>query len=59
LKLQTGFALFPQTADFMHDLKREMTAFPRGRYDDQVDSISQFLDYAGKHIVRPENWRPA
>lgn len=27
------------------ELKRELSAFPMGRYDDQVDSISQFLKW--------------
>ena len=33
----------------LEELKKELLAFPNGRHDDQVDSISQFLNWA---IVR-------
>jgi predicted phage terminase large subunit-like protein len=33
----------PQYANWMDDLRTEIIQFPHGRYDDQVDSISQFL----------------
>ena len=32
----------------MADLKPEMLSFPHGRYDDQVDSISQFGEWVGR-----------
>jgi hypothetical protein len=34
----------PWLATFLH----ELLAFPKGRYDDQVDSVSQFLNWAEK-----------
>ena len=46
-KLEEGAAKLPSEASWLTDLHREMTAFPRGRHDDQVDSISQFLDAFG------------
>lgn len=39
--------LFPREARWLPDLKREVLGFPRARYDDQVDSVSQFLDLFG------------
>ena len=42
---ESGKLAFPTEVDWWPDLKNEMRAFPDGRYDDQVDSISQFLRY--------------
>jgi predicted phage terminase large subunit-like protein len=44
-KLESAFALLPETADWLEDLRFEITGFPQRRHDDQVDSISQFLQY--------------
>lgn len=46
-KLEEGRALFPKTAPFLAELKREMMGFPQSKYDDQVDSITQFLETYG------------
>ena len=35
----------PADADWAADYLRELTLFPNGRHDDQVDSSSQALDY--------------
>ena len=35
----------PAAAPWLEDLRRELAQFPNGRHDDQVDSISQFLNY--------------
>lgn len=45
-RLYSGFAKFPRAAPWLDDLKKELMAFPDGRHDDQVDSISQFLNWA-------------
>ena len=44
-KLEEGYAVFPEEAPWLEALRREVVAFP-GRYDDQIDSISQFLDWS-------------
>jgi phage terminase large subunit-like protein len=36
---------FPKESPWLPDLEAEVFAFPRGRHDDQVDSISQALGY--------------
>ncbi len=33
--------------DWLSEFKRELLAFPNGRYNDQVDSMTQFLDWIG------------
>jgi predicted phage terminase large subunit-like protein len=50
-KLEAGFALFPQEAPWLEDLRREVTGFPRARHDDQVDSLSQFLAWTNSARV--------
>jgi hypothetical protein len=38
-----GYVYLPKEAPWLVDLQRELVAFPNGKHDDQVDSISQFL----------------
>jgi predicted phage terminase large subunit-like protein len=40
-----GSVCFLEGAPWLEELKAELLAFPNGRYDDQVDSISQALSY--------------
>jgi len=44
-KFNAGRVLFPNHAPWLATLELELFAFPRGRHDDQVDSISQALGY--------------
>jgi predicted phage terminase large subunit-like protein len=46
-KLETGNYRLPKQAPWLSDLKRELLAFPNGKYDDQVDSMMQFLHWVG------------
>jgi hypothetical protein len=41
--LQSQKVAIPTEVPWWDDLDRELRAFPNARYDDQVDSISQFL----------------
>lgn len=43
--LYSGAARLPREAPWLEDLQREMMAFPNARHDDQVDSLSQFLNW--------------
>jgi hypothetical protein len=36
----------PKQADWLDSFLLELLAFPNGRHDDQVDSVSQFLKWA-------------
>jgi predicted phage terminase large subunit-like protein len=42
-KLYSGLVLIPRSEPWTEALVRELRTFPGGRFDDQVDSISQFI----------------
>ena len=44
-KFENGQVFFPKEAAWLRDLEDELFAFPNGRHDDQVDSISQALGH--------------
>src|SRR5271169_2076786 len=46
--IENGFVHIPQTAPWLAEYLHEMTVFPRGKHDDQVDSTAQFLDWFKK-----------
>ncbi|MCG6121461.1 MAG: phage terminase large subunit [Microvirga sp.] len=46
-RLETGKHLLPEAAPWLEELRLELLAFPRGRYDDQVDALAQFLEWSG------------
>lgn len=45
-RLETGRYHLPVEAPWLEDFRRELLAFPNGRYDDQVDSMVQFLEWS-------------
>jgi len=47
--IENGFVLLPASAGWLPDFLKELSAFPKGRFDDQVDSTSQALDYLTAH----------
>ncbi|MBZ0148035.1 MAG: phage terminase large subunit [Pseudorhodoplanes sp.] len=44
-KFEAGLVLFPKVAPYLAELEAELLAFPQGKNDDQVDSLSQALGY--------------
>ena len=46
-KFEAGLVHFPKGASFLPELEAELLAFPDGKFDDQVDSLSQALSYQG------------
>ena len=46
-KIEAGYVLLPESAPWLDDFQTEVLQFPRGRHDDQVDSISQYLGWEG------------
>jgi predicted phage terminase large subunit-like protein len=48
-KLEAGTVSIPREATWLDDFRMELLQFPRGRYDDQVDSVSQYLNWAKTH----------
>ena len=45
-KIEAGHVYLPRRADWLETFLLELLAFPNGQYDDQVDSVSQFLNWA-------------
>ncbi len=49
--LEGGTLHLPKSAPWLDDFLEEYLAFPNGKYDDQVDALSQFLNW---HHSRPK-----
>jgi predicted phage terminase large subunit-like protein len=47
--IEGGYVLIPESASWLEEFMAEILAFPNGRHDDQIDSLSQFLAW----IKRP------
>jgi predicted phage terminase large subunit-like protein len=47
-KIEADHVHLPKEAAWLDTFLLELLAFPRGRHDDQVDSVSQFLKWAAK-----------
>ncbi|HEY1887544.1 MAG TPA: phage terminase large subunit, partial [Roseiarcus sp.] len=43
--IENGFVYIPETTPWLAEYLHEMTVFPKGKHDDQVDSTAQFLDW--------------
>jgi predicted phage terminase large subunit-like protein len=43
--IDNGFVHIPEAAPWLAEYLHEMTVFPNGKHDDQVDSTAQFLDW--------------
>jgi hypothetical protein len=43
--IENGFVYIPETAPWLAEYLHEMTVFPNGKHDDQVDSTAQCLDW--------------
>jgi phage terminase large subunit-like protein len=53
---ENGFVYLPKEAGWLAEYLHEMTAFPRGRHDDQVDSTAQMLDWFKRGGQEPQDW---
>ena len=51
--IENGFVYLPDAAHWLADYLHELTQFPVGRYDDQVDSTAQALAWTKQ---RPSGW---
>jgi predicted phage terminase large subunit-like protein len=51
--IENGFVHLPREAHWLPDYLHELTVFPNGRHDDQVDSTSQALAWTK---IRPVGW---
>ncbi len=52
--IEAGRVFVPKAAPWLMDFQDEVTKFPAGKHDDQVDSLSQFLKWA----TRPKRHGP-
>ena len=43
--IENGFVRIPEDASWLAEYLHEITVFPNGKHDDQVDSTAQFLDW--------------
>jgi hypothetical protein len=43
--IENGFVRVPESAPWLAQCLNEMTVFPNGRHNDQVDSTAQMLDW--------------
>jgi predicted phage terminase large subunit-like protein len=46
--IEAGHVYLPRQAAWLDSFLHELLAFDRGRHDDQVDSVTQFLKWASK-----------
>ena len=51
-RIEAGHVLLPKEAPWLAVFLEELLAFTRGKHDDQVDSVSQFLKWAWKFSNR-------
>ena len=57
VKIEAGYVHIPRRASWLDEFRKEIMAFPVGKYDDQVDALSQALDRA--FLYRPTaSWNP-
>jgi predicted phage terminase large subunit-like protein len=55
--IENGFVFVPEEATWLADYLAELTTFPAGRHDDQVDSTAQALAWArAKRGTGAEGW---
>jgi predicted phage terminase large subunit-like protein len=47
-KIEGGLVLLPPSAPWLQDFLDEVRRFPNGTHDDQIDAMSQALDYASR-----------
>ena len=50
-KIEAGFVRCPKSASWLDTYLKEMAEFPNGKYDDQVDSTSQFLNWRRRRNI--------
>jgi predicted phage terminase large subunit-like protein len=54
--IENGFVHLPKEAAWLAEYLHELTAFPKGKHDDQVDSTAQMLDWFKRGGQEPQDW---
>jgi predicted phage terminase large subunit-like protein len=57
IKFESGRVLLPRQAPWLDEYVREITGFPGTKYDDQVDSTAQALEFLSPKAHSAEVWR--
>ena len=53
--IEAGRISLPEEASWLADFEYEIASFPKGRYDDQVDALSQFVNWRREHLGNGES----
>ena len=51
-RIEAGQVFIPEEGPWLAEFRAEFAQFPNGRYDDQVDSVSQFLAWISNYLNR-------
>jgi predicted phage terminase large subunit-like protein len=51
--IENGFVYIPEAAPWLAEYLYEMTVFPKGTHDDQVDPTARFLDWFNRPVPEP------
>jgi predicted phage terminase large subunit-like protein len=54
--IEIGFVHLPKEAAWLAEYLHELTVFPNGKHDDQVDSTAQMLDWFKQAGREPQDW---
>ncbi|MFC6637177.1 phage terminase large subunit [Sulfitobacter sediminilitoris] len=49
--IESGKVAIPKNAPWLATFQHEVILFPKGKHDDQVDSLSQFLIWLGEPVA--------
>lgn len=52
--IEAGRLLIPKEAPWLAEFRAEICAFPKGKHDDQVDSVSQYLNWVRERFSQPQ-----
>ena len=53
-KIEAGCVFLPEEAPWLGEFEREVLQFPNGKFDDQVDSMSQYLGWREQEVPYDE-----
>ncbi len=51
--IESGRVYLPKDASWLADFRAEICTFPKGKHDDQIDSLSQYLDWVREKANMP------
>ena len=54
--IENGFVHLPKEAAWLAEYLHELTVFPKGKHDDQVDATAQMLDWFKRGGQEPQDW---